>query len=154
VEMRRARIGAAALLTAAAAALIYVACLVDQRTVQVVAARHLLPRWELATHLGQGWQDYHFLVTGRIPRLLWDLWLQGYWPPGLSIFQLPFYLALGRTIASGLRSALTAFVLTGLIGCVLLWRLLKAGATLAMSVFLGLLISSPYLLAYASVTMT
>ena len=152
--MRRARLGLAALLTVAAATLAYVARFVDQRTVEVVAARHLLPRWDLATHLGQGWLDYHLLVTGRILRLVWDLWLQGYWPPVLSMFQVPFYLMLGGTISSGLRSALMAFVLTGLTGCVLLWRVSKASAPLGAPVFLALLISSPYLLAYASVTMT
>jgi len=152
--VRRARLGLAALLAVAAATLIYVARLVDERTVQVVAARHLLPRWDLATHLGQGWVDYDLLVTGRIPRLLWDLWLQGYWPPVLSIFQVPFYLLLGGAMSSGLRSALAAFVLTGLTGCVWLCRVSKSGAWLAAGVFLAALISSPYLLAYASVTMT
>jgi hypothetical protein len=153
-ETRRARLGLAALLAVAAATLVSVARLVDARTVEAVTARHLLPRWDLATHLGQGWVDYHLLVTGRLFRLAWDLWLQGYWPPVLSLFQVPFYLILGATIASGLRSALAAFVLAGLIGCVLLWRVSKAGASLSASVFLALLISSPYLLAYASVTMT
>ena len=152
--MRRAPLGLPALLAVAATTLIYVARLVDARTVQVVTARHLLPRWDLATHLGQGWLDYHLLVTGRILRLFWDLWLQGYWPPVLSMFQVPFYLILGGTMSSGLRSVLTAFVLTGLIGCVLLWRVSKSGAALAASVFVALLVSSPYLLAYASVTMT
>lgn len=152
--MRRSRIVPAALLTGAAATLIYVARLVDGHTVKVVDARHLLPRWDLATHLGHGWVDYHLLATGHIFRLLWDLWLQGYWPPALSIFQIPFYLVLGGTITSGLRSTLAAFVFVGLAGCILLWRQWKVGGVVAASAFLALLISSPYLLAYASVTMT
>src|SRR5436190_14964022 len=61
---------------------------------------------------------------------------------------------LGGAIASGLRSALIAFVLAGLTGCVVLWRHWKESALLPGSVFLALLMSSPYLLAYASVTMT
>jgi len=152
--MRRSRIVPAALLTGAAAMLIDVARLVDGQTVKVVDARHLLPRWDLATHLGHGWVDYHLLATGHIFRLLWDLWLQGYWPPALSIFQIPFYLVLGGTITSGLRSTLAAFVFVGLAGCILLWRQWKVGGVVAASAFLALLILSPYLLAYASVTMT
>ena len=140
--------------TAGIAVLTYVACLVDEHTIRVVTARRLFPRWDLATHLGHGWADYHLLATGRIPELLWDLWLQGYWPPALSIYQIPFYFMLGGGIASGLRSALIAFVLAGLTGCVVLWRQWKASALLPGSVFLALLMSSPYLLAYASVTMT
>jgi len=98
--------------------------------------------------------DYHLLVTGQLHRLLWDFWLQGYWPPVLSIYQIPFYVLLGGGITSGLRSALTAFVLTGLVGTAVMWREWKHAAFLPASVFLALLMSSPYLLAYASVTMT
>src|SRR3954452_13500870 len=152
--MRRSRLLPAALLTGAAATLIYVARLVDEHTVKVVDARHLLPRWDIATHLGHGWMDYHLLATGHIFRLLWDLWLQGYWPPALSIFQMPFYLVLGGAVTSGLRSTLAAFVIAGLAGCILLWRQWKDGGVVAASAFLALLISSPYLLAYASVAMT
>src|SRR3954465_4646461 len=147
--MRRSGIVPAALLTGAAAMLIDVARLVDGQTVKVVEARHLLPRWDRATHLGHGWVDYHLLATGHIFRLLWDLWLQGYWPPALSIFQIPFYLVLGGSITSGLRSGLAAFVLTGLLGCAVLWRLWRDGAVLPAGIFIALLTSSPFLLAYA-----
>src|SRR4051794_29652536 len=82
-------------LVIASSALLYIARLVDQHTIQIVATQPLLPRWDLATHLNHGWEDYHLLVTGQIPRLFWDLWLQGYWPPVLSIYQVPFYLSLG-----------------------------------------------------------
>jgi hypothetical protein len=150
----RYRFGSATLVTVAAVALLYVAGLVDRHTVSVVESRHLLPRWDLATHLGHGWVDYNYLATGRIHRLLWDLWLQGYWPPALSIFQVPFYLVLGGSITSGLRSGLAAFVLTGLIGCAVLWRMWRFAAVLPAALFLALLTSSPFLLAYASVTMT
>jgi len=143
-----------AILTIAALVLLYVARLIDQHTIQIVSSQRLLPRWDLATHLNHGWEDYHLLVTGRIHRLLWDLWLQGYWPPVLSIYQIPFYLSLGGTIESGLRSAIAAFVLTGLLGCALMWRQWREAAALPAAVFLGLIVSSPYLLAYASVTMT
>jgi hypothetical protein len=141
-------------LVIAGAALLYVAHLVDQHTIRIVATQRLLPRWDLATHLNHGWQDYHLLVTGQIHRLLWDLWLQGYWPPVLSIYQVPFYLSMGGRLESGLRSALAAFVLTGVLGCVLMWRQWKDAAALPAALFVTLLMSSPYLLAYASVTMT
>ena len=144
----------AALMTVAAVVLVYVARLVDQHTIQIVGSQRLLPRWDLATHLNYGWQDYHLLITRQIHRLLWDLWMQGYWPPVLSIYQIPFYLALGGRLESGLRSALAAFVLTGVLGCALMWRQWKDGAVLPAALFLALLVSSPYLLAYGSVTMT
>jgi hypothetical protein len=147
------RIGVTVLVIAAAA-LLYVVRLVDQHTIQIVTTERLLPRWDLATHVNYGWEDYHLLVTGHIHRLLWDMWLQGYWPPVLSIYQVPFYLSLGGRLESGLRSALAAFVLTGLLGCALMWRQWRATAVLPAALFLALLISSPYLLAYASVTMT
>ena len=84
----------------AAAALADVMVVVAHHTIDIVQARRLLPRWDLATHLEHGWLDYHLLATGQIHRLFWDLWLQGYWPPMLSIFQVPFYLVLGQGIAS------------------------------------------------------
>ena len=141
-------------LIVAAVALGYVAHVVAQHTIEVVDARRLLPRWDLATHLVQGWLDYHLLATGQIPRLLWDLWLQGYWPPMLSLYQVPFYLVLGGGMASGLWSSLVAFVLTGLAGSALIWCEFKQDSALPASVFLALLVSSPFLLAYASVPMT
>jgi hypothetical protein len=139
-------------LTAAAA---YVMDLVAQHTIEVVRARRLLPRWDLATHLGHGWLDYHLLVTGQVHRLVWDVWLQGYWPPGLSIYQVPFYLALGGGMTSGLWSSPVAFVLAAATGAAILLRQQRGhGGVLAASLFVSLLISSPFLLAYASVTMT
>lgn len=151
---RSGRLAPVALMGLATACLAYVAHLVARQTVDVVQSRGLLPRWDLATHLGHGWFDYHLLATGRIDRLLWDLWLQGYWPPLPSVYQIPFYLLLGSGIAPGLWSALAAFLLVGLIGTAVLWRQRTRDAALPAALFLGLLISSPYLLAYASVTMT
>ena len=148
------RIYLLALIVVAGVALIYAARVVDRHTIQVVASERLLPRWDLATHLNHGWQDYHLLITGQIHRLLWDLWLQGYWPPVLSIYQVPFYLTLGGGLESGLRSALAALILVGILGCALMWRQWRESAALPAAVFLALLLSSPYLLAYASVTMT
>ena len=144
----------ATILAVAAVALGYVVRVVARHTIDVVEARGLLPRWDLATHLVQGWLDYHLLATGQMPRLLWDLWLQGYWPPMLSIFQVPFYLVLGGGMASGLWSSLLAFFLAGLVGSALIERQFERGAALPVSVFLALLMSSPYMLAYASVPMT
>lgn len=143
-----------AFLIAATAASAYVMQLVALHTIQIVRARHLLPQWDLATHLGHGWLDYHLLATGQIPGLLWDLWLQGYWPPGLSLYQVPFYLTLGGSMASGLWSTPVAFVLIAVTGSALLWRQWTDRALLPASLFLALLMSSPFLLAYATVTMT
>ena len=148
------QVRAAVVLFAALALLSHVACLVAQHSIAVVEARRLLPRWDLATHLELGWFDYHFLVTGRIDRLLWDLWLQGYWPPVQSIYQIPFYVVLGGRMSAGLWSSLVAFVVAGTAGVSILLREPRTNGLLAAGVFLALLISSPYLLAYASVTMT
>jgi hypothetical protein len=143
-----------AVLIAATAAAAYVMHFVSLHTIQIVRTRHLLPQWDLATHLGHGWLDHHLLATGQIPGLLWDLWLQGYWPPGLSLYQVPFYLTLGDSMASGLWSTPVAFVLIALTGSALLWRQWSDRALLPASLFLALLMSSPFLLAYATVTMT
>jgi hypothetical protein len=75
---------------------------VANHTIDVVETGRLLPRWDLATHLAHGWMDYHFLVMGQWLRLVWDLWLQAYWPPMHSIWQVPFYVAFGGAMAGGL----------------------------------------------------
>ena len=152
--MSRERLAPLFFFTITFAALASVARLVALHTIVVAASRPLLPRWDLATHLVLGWTDYHYLATGRIHQLLWDLWLQGYWPPVLSIFQIPFYLLFGGGMAAGLWSSLAAYVLTGLVGAALLWRQWRGDAFLPATFFLALLVSSPFLLAYASVTMT
>jgi hypothetical protein len=136
------------------AVLSYVAHLVAKHTIAVVEQQGMLPRWDLATHLVSGWTDYSLLITGRIHRLLWDLWLQGYWPPLHSVYQIPFYVVLGGTMRAGLWSSLTAFVLAGLTGSVVLWRQWGRAAYLPACVFVALLMSSPFILAYASVTMS
>lgn len=148
------RLALPALVTVATTAAAYVMHGVAQHTIEIVRAGRLLPRWDLATHLGHGWLDYHLLVTGQIPRLFWDLWLQGYWPPLLSLYQIPFYLVLGSDMTSGLWSSAAAFVLIAVTGSALLWREWRYGAFLPASIFLALLTSSPFLLGYATVTMT
>lgn len=150
--MRPGEVAAPALVLTSVVA--HVARLVAQHTIEVVRARHLLPRWDLATHLGHGWLDYSLLVSGQIHWMFWDLWLQGYWPPGLSLYQVPFYVVLGGGITSGLWTSLAAFVFLAAIGAAILLKQRDGGRLLAASVFVSLLISSPFLLAYASVTMT
>lgn len=145
----------AATVTVVMATAAYVMQFVSRYTIEIVAARRLLPRWDLATHLGHGWVDYHLLATGRLDRLVWDIWQQGYWPPGLSIYQVPFYVVLGGDMVSGLWSSPVAFVLVTVTGAVVLVRQWHGvGGVVSAAVFVALLISSPYLLAYASVTMT
>lgn len=127
---------------------------VGRHTIDVVGAQGLLPRWDLATHLEHGWFDYHLLATGQLHRLLWDLWQQGYWPPMHSLYQIPFYLVLGGGRTSGLWSSAAAFVLLGVTGSALLWRQWKRDALVPAALFLSLLISSPFLLAYGTVAMS
>ena len=152
--MSRQRVTSVLFFTLAFAALAWVARLVAQHTIVVVVTRRLLPRWDLATHLVLGWTDYHYLIAGRLHQLIWDLWLQGYWPPVLSIYQIPFYVSFGGGMAAGLWSSLAAYVVTGIVGAALLWRQWRDDAFLAAALYLALLMSSPFLLAYASVTMT
>jgi hypothetical protein len=133
---------------------LYAIDLVSERTIAIVTARRLLPRWDLAAHLIDGWTDYHLLATGRLHRLAGDLWMQGYWPPGLSLFQMPFYLLLGGGMASGLWSSAVAFVLVAALGSAILLKQRGGSGLAAASVFVALLVSSPFILAYASVTMT
>jgi len=132
----------------------YAAALVSRHAIDVAAARRLLPRWDLAAHLAFGWTDAFYLKTLQWHRLLWDLWLQGYWPPGPSLFQLPFYLVLGGDMTSGLRSSLGAFVLTVLAGTVILCLQWNRAAWLPAALFLLFVLRSPFYLAYASVAMT
>ena len=153
-RLRPSRYASPALLGAVAVLLTCIARLVYEHTIAIVEAKGLLPRWDVASHLGAGWLDYHYLITGQIHRLLWDLWMQGYWPPMHSIYQIPFYLLRGPAMSSGLSSSLVAFVLAGITGTMLLWRQWRWASLLPVSLYLGLLISSPLLLAYASVTMT
>lgn len=152
--MSRQRLARILFFTITFAALVLVARLVARHTIAIVLTQRLLPRWDLATHLVLGWTDYHYLISGRIHRLLWDLWSQGYWPPVLSIYQMPFYLLFGGGMAAGLWSSLTAYVVMGLVGAALLWREWRRAAFLPAAIYLALLMSSPFLLAYASVTMT
>jgi lysylphosphatidylglycerol synthetase-like protein (DUF2156 family) len=132
----------------------YVATLVSRQAIDVVVARRLLPRWDLAAHLAFGWVDAFYLKTLQWHRLLWDLWLQGYWPPGPSLFLMPFYLVLGGDMASGLRSSLVAFILMVLAGTALLCLQWSRAAWLPAALFLLFVMRSPFYLAYSSVAMT
>jgi hypothetical protein len=153
-SLLRRRLVPLGLLAPAAATLAFAANGVARQTIDVVEAKRLLPRWDHATHIVQGWVDYDLLVTGRIPELLWDLWLQGYWPPVPSIFMIPFYVLLGGRMDGALWSSLAALVLVGVIGATVQWSLWRGAATLSASLFLALLMSSPFILAYSSLAMT
>ena len=132
---------------------LYAIDLVSQRTITIATARRLLPKWDLAAHLIDGWIDYHLLATGRLHRRAGNLWMQGYSPPGLSLFQMPFYLLLGGSMASGLWSSAVAFVLVAALGSAVLLKQWGRSGLAAASVFVALLASSPFILAYASVRM-
>jgi len=132
----------------------YVATLVSGQTIDLIAARRLLPRWDLAAHLAAGWTDAFYLETLQLPQLLWDLWLQGYWPPVPSLFQAPLYLVLGSHMTSGLQSSLVAFVLALLAGTALLCLQWTRAAWLPAALFVLFAVTSPFFLAYASVAMT
>ncbi len=153
-SLLRRRLIPIGLLALAGATLAFATNSVARQTIDVVQARRLLPRWDHATHIVQGWVDYHLLVTGRIPELLWDLWLQGYWPPVPSVYMIPFYVLLGGGMKAALWSSLIALVLVGAIGATVQWSLWGPAAILSASIFLALLMSSPCILAYSSLAMT
>ncbi len=128
--------------------------LAARHSIHVVVERGLLPRWDLAAHLWHGWFDYYLLTSGRIPHVLWDLWLQGYWPPLLSLWQVPFYLLLGGELSAGSWSSAAAFTFVGVLGALILWQQWAHRSLLPAAIFIALLTSSPFLLAYATITMT
>src|SRR5262249_12338581 len=153
-RMSSRRLFQIALMSTAGVALCYVATLIVHQSIDVVRHEPMLPRWDLAAHLVNGWADYAYLKTLQIHRLLWDLWQQGYWPPVHSMYQMPFYLVLGSDIASGNMSSIAAFVLLGLAGTALLYLQCRTAALLPVALFLMFLCTSPFYLAYASVAMT
>lgn len=146
--------GTVALVALAAMLLGAVGALVSARGIEPALANDLLPRWDLAAHLVNGWCDYFFLTTFQWRRLLWDLWSQGYWPPGQSLFQLPFYLAFGGTLSAGLHSSVAAFVLAGVLGVAVLVEAWGRAAWLPVAVAVAFMVTSPFYLAYASVAMS
>lgn len=132
----------------------YAAAMVSQHAIDVAASRRLLPRWDLAAHLTYGRLDAAYLQSLHVHRLLEDLWLQGYWPPVPSLFQMPFYVLLGGEMTSGLRSSLLAFVLSVAAGSALLGLQWTRAALLPAALFVTFMVTSPFYLAYASVAMT
>jgi hypothetical protein len=58
------------LLAASVLILVWVSSLVSSHAIDVAIGRQLLPRWDLAAHLVNGWTDYHYLVTGQPAQLL------------------------------------------------------------------------------------
>jgi hypothetical protein len=142
------------LLASSVLVLLWVSTLVSSHAIDVAVERHLAPRWDLAAHLVNGWTDYHYLVTGRLASLAWDLWSQGYWPPGQSLFQVPFYVAFGGDLRAGLLSSLGAFLLAGVAGVAVLRIIWGRAAWLASAFFLLFISTSSFVLAYASVAMS
>lgn len=131
-----------------------VALLLSIRVVTPAATSGLLPRWDLAAHLLNGWTTYDHVANGRLVRFLWDIWSQGYWPPGQSMFQLPFYAAAGGSILGGLHSSTAAFGLTATASVVLLGYIAGHRAWLPAALAVALMSTSPFFLAYATVAMS
>ena len=131
-----------------------VALLLSIRVVTPAATSELLPRWDLAAHLLNGWTTYDHVANGRLARFLWDIWSQGYWPPGQSMFQLPFYAATGGSILGGLYSSTAAFGLTAAASVVLLGYIAGTRAWLPAALAVALMSTSPFFLAYATVAMS
>lgn len=144
----------AALLVASAGILVAVGRMVSAQAIDEAVARELLPRWDLAAHLVNGWNDYYFLTSGSWRQLLWDLWSQGYWPPGQSLFQMPFYLASGGSLSSGLHSSVAAFVLAGVLSVAALVEAWGRRSWMPAALALGFMITSPFYLSYAAVAMS
>lgn len=131
-----------------------VALLLSLRVVTPAATFGLLPRWDLAAHLLNGWTTYDHVANGRLVGFLWDIWSQGYWPPGQSMFQLPFYAATGGSILGGLHSSTAAFGLTATASVVLLGYIAGHRAWLPAALAVALMSTSPFFLAYATVAMS
>lgn len=135
-------------------ALLAVAVLLSLRTVAPAATSELLPRWDLAAHLLNGWTTYDNLVHGRVGGFLWDIWSQSYWPPGQSLFQVPFYIAANGRMSGGLLSSTAAFALTAAGSVIVLGAIAGRRAWLPAALAMALMCSSPFFLAYATVAMS
>jgi hypothetical protein len=132
-----------------------VAALLHERVVRVVAERHLLPHWDPAAHLLDGWIGYWSLRTVQPLTFLWNFWEEGLWPPAYAFWQIPFYFAAGPGLTSGLLATLAAFVLMGVTGALVLVLSSPKGdaAVVPVSLWLVLVATSPYYLAYSSIGM-
>ncbi|MGD9902099.1 MAG: hypothetical protein AB7U83_01420 [Vicinamibacterales bacterium] len=131
-----------------------VGALVAARAVPRVAAYGMLPRWDLAGHLDDGWTAYYHLAQAQLGQFAWTLWSQGYWPPGQALFQLPFFIALGGDVTAGLFSSVVAFVLTGLGMAWLVRHIAGPSAWLSTVLAVVAMATSPFMLGYASVAMS
>lgn len=129
------------------------AALVAGVTLASLPWRPLLPRWDHAGHLLAGWTEAYYLTTLQPVRLLWDLWGQGYWPPGHALFQLPFFALSGGHAAAGPISSLAAFVLLGLTAAATLVIDRPRRPWPAAALVVLFVATSPFVLAYASVAM-
>lgn len=146
---RGAVVVAALLVTSAAAVMVH------DRTVRVVNQLHLLPMWDPAAHLLDGWTGWWSLRTLQPLTFFWNFWEEGLWPPAYAFWQIPFYFALGPELGSGLVASLAAFVLLGVAGALLLVldSPQRDAKLVPVAVWLTLLVTSPYYLAYSSAGM-
>lgn len=124
------------------------------RAVLPAAASGWLPRWDLAAHLLNGWTTYDHLVHGRLTQFLSEIWSQGYWPPGQSLFLVPFYVVSGGSLTGGLLSSTAAFALTAAGAVVLVGQIAGRRAWLPAALTVALMATSPFFLAYATVAMS
>lgn len=154
IDTRQPPAAPRALLLVTAVLVSWVAAGVAARSIAPAIAGGWMPRWDLAEHLMAGWTDAHYLRTGALGSLIGHLWGQGYWPPGPSVFQVPFHLVLGGDPSTGLYSSLVAFVLSGLCAVSLLGRAWGREAWLSSAVVLLLMTTSPFFLAYAALAMS
>lgn len=152
-EARPSRLGRVGLAVGAAFVLIVAAFRIHAHTLGLLATRPLSPRWDHAAHLVTGWTDAYFLTTGRLGALVADLWSQGYWPPGLSLFQMPFFVVFGPALTSGLWASLAAFLVLGGLGVWLMIHESPRAPGVATAGWLLFLVTSPFALAYASIGM-
>jgi hypothetical protein len=132
-----------------------VAMLVHERVVRVVGDRHLLPHWDPAAHLLDGWIGYWSLRTMQPWTFFWNFREEGLWPPAYALWQVPFYFAVGPELTSGLTATLAAFALLGVAGALVLVldSPKRDAAVVPVTLWLVLVVTSPYYLAYSAIGM-
>lgn len=119
-----------------------------------VVTLHLYPLWDPATHALYGWKMYYHLVHLQPLSFLWEIWSKGLWPFMYYLYQTPFYFLPGFAFEPSLLSSLFGYFLIGILSLIFFNLLFDLSSPIASSVFLFLLITSPFYLGFSSLAMT
>lgn len=134
--------------------LIYVCYNLAAQLIFSANQHNLFPLWDPATHALYGWKMYYYLIHLQPLQFLWEIWSKGLWPFMYYLYQIPFYFLTGSSFTGALFSSLFSFFLIGFFSFILFTNSFKTSSPIAISVFVFLLITSPFYLAFSSLAMT